>query len=383
MWLCATALFIVSLGYGVIIPQLPALIDDTFGREGALAMILFCYATSKIVAQVPGGVLADRHGGRRMLILGTVLFTLSLLPFCLTDNAIVLAIARTLEGAATGLVYPASGVVVATGDPATTGRRVGTIGAVGTAGLLVGPGLAAAFSESHGPRFVIWLAFGVSALVSVLLLVRRLPEGNVKEPTTLREEVAHIKTALVDVWLVALMLPVFFNKMTYTAFQGLLPVYGKDAFAWDTRTVSLLFLGMGVLFGVAQGIGGFLADRVRPARTILVFGLALAGVLAAMAILPGPAAFAGTFLAYVLVASIVFALALKAVADHSGEGRYGTTFGVYGTLTDVATVVGPPLFLGLYAGYAQTVYGIMAAVCAGFYLVYALLTKGGSGGPRR
>src|SRR6185436_18427554 len=132
-----------SLGYGVVVPLLPELSGGAaVVTPGVMSLVYATYAATKISAQVPAGVWADRAGGTRVLRVAMPLFALSLAGFLWNGGPTWFALVRSVEGAATGLVYPAVFALVAQqGLDGGGGKRIGLAVGLGTSGLLPGPAL--------------------------------------------------------------------------------------------------------------------------------------------------------------------------------------------------------------------------------------------------
>jgi MFS family permease len=378
----AITLFVVSLGYGVIVPVLPDLVGVDASGVAALSLVYAIYSAAKIGAQVPGGVWVDRRGPDAVLRVALPAFSVSLALFMLPSltgarvgGAAYFGVARFVEGAATGLVYPAVvAVALRSAPPERMGRDLGTVIGVGSSGLLVGPVLGAAL-RGRGAWVPIAVALGASLLVTVAVLAPRRgrTSGSTEgAPRTLKSELASLWKLAASAAFLAIMLPVAFNKLTFSAFQGLIPLVAADVLHVGDRGVAALFVTIGVVFGVAQPLAGALADRYSPRAVVLATLPLQLGALAALSFVAGPWAFGGVFGAHILGQSIVFTATTKhAARAHATEKTYGGVFGLMGTLTDLATIVGPILFLNVYAASGARVFVVMATVGVACALVYA------------
>ena len=68
--------------------------------------------------------------------------------------------------------------------------------------------------------------------------------------------------------------------------------------------------------------------------------------------------------------------ALKEACDRFGGGaRHGRVFGVLATLTDVSLVIGPVLFLNLYAVLKAEIFAAMAVAGLPFVVLRLLLGR--------
>jgi predicted MFS family arabinose efflux permease len=380
--LAAAALFVVSLGFGLVVPLLPSMPTGgaPLGPE-ALAGAFVAYAAAKIATQLPGGVWADRLGAARVLRAGLALFAASLVALAMAPlDPTLLAAIRLIEGAATGVVYPAvSAIAVEAGPAESSGRRLGLVLALGASGMIAGAGLLAlaplvpsglaaalGLEAQRLPILVVALAAAAVA-ASTFALTEGRPRAAARR--SLGDELAHVVEVVSDRRLLAVAIAIGWNKLTFSALQGLMPIALRD----EGRTVTeigLVFLLIGLTFGAAQAGFGALADRA-PTRPLVVGGLVVAA--AALGAAGGRAVpLVGGFFVYVAATSLVFAAGLKA-AGQRGQATQGTgtAFGAVGTATDLMTVVGPAVFLPLWgrAGGAVALGAMVGAAVVAMALV--------------
>lgn len=351
---------------------MPVLLGGDPG-EALLSTLFALYAVAKLAALLPGGLLSDRFGEGAMIRFSLAAFTLSLVGFVVEGPPVLVLSARTLEGVATGLLYPplfARAARLARGS----GTSLGVLGGIGTSGLLVGPGLAALLVPTLGPRAPVMIALALSVVVVLWAAATPLPGGEARaERSTLAGELSRLRRFVGSVAFIGLSLPVAFNKLTWTAFQGLIPVVGPASLGADPREVALVFVAAAVAFGVGQPVGGVLADRIPPRRGVLwlmpVVVATLPGLVGADRV-----GAAGLFFAYAVLGSIVYSLVVKEVAlAVGGKPGAGAGIGVFQTVTDSMTILGPPLFLGIHAAAGRMTFAAMAAVGVLFFAGYAVL----------
>jgi MFS family permease len=359
-------LFLVSLGLGVTLPLLPAL--SASGAEDArlLGIVYGSHAAARIAMQPFGGVWVDRVGGRRVLAVAAVLYLCSLVGFLFTSSPIEALLLRLASGVSSGLVHPAVFALAMHGvPPERQGRRVSTVLGVGASGMVIGPVLAAMFA-TRSVRLPLVIALVPTAIVTIALIAGALRSPNAPKvaPRTLREELREMRGLFLRGSLVAMTLPIAFNKLTFGAFQALLPVYGAETLGLGHRGVSILFLVTGVTFAAAQPIAGPLVDRVAPRTVNLVLAPVLVGLLTAMSLFPAREVFFAAYVLYIVVTSTMFVATLKLVTTaFGGDGtRHGGLYGSVATLTDPFTVLGPIVFMNVYAvAKAQTFLAMASA----------------------
>ncbi|MBK7864533.1 MAG: MFS transporter [Archangiaceae bacterium] len=375
MLLPILSLFTVSLGYGVVVPLLPELSGGAARiTPGTVSLVYATYAAAKISAQIPGGVWADRKGGARVLSLALPLFTVSLAGFLISGGTVWFAAVRAVEGAATGLVYPAVFALVARGSEQGSGRRIGLAVGLGTSGLLLGPvlGWALAPVSLHAP---VWAAIAIAAALSAWVALRPPASAPSSQPRTVKGELRELSTLGRNVAFLGLMLPIAFNKLTFSAFQGLIPLHAPTL-DLTLRGVTGLFALTGIVFGAFQALGGLLADRFAPRRLVLLCSPPLLACLVALAFAEGATRFTVAYAGYIALSSVIFTATLKHAARAFGStDTYGGVFGVLGTLTDLMTIVGPLLFLGVYGSAGAQVFLLMAGLGALSALGYVFLSN--------
>lgn len=373
----ALALFAVSLGYGVVVPLVPTF---AAGADGFLISLIYAlYSAAKIGAQIPGGVWVDRAGARRVLLLGLALFAASTAGLLLPGPPAWLILLRILEGIGTGLVYPAVFARVFSAAGSRTGTSLGIVGGLGSSGMVVGPVLAGLLAPTD-IRFPVAVALVVTVLAIVLVLIERAPPSEAAASAvpsrTVRDELRALIRVGSSVAFIGTVLPIGFNKLSYTGLQGVIPLHAEAVLHFSLQGITTLFAVLGVTFAVAQPVGGFLSDRFRARAVVFTLGPVALLSLGAMSLTENAIAYGVALFGYAFFSSVIFTVVLKHIADEfGGSGAHGGVYGVMGTLTDVMTVFGPLLFVNAYTLWPRDIYLVMAGTGAVFLGAFALLTS--------
>jgi Na+/melibiose symporter-like transporter len=221
--------------------------------------------------------------------------------------------------------------------------------------MVVGPVLAALFAaKSLRLPLVIALVPTVlvtSALIVVAMRTTTNEPAETRPPRKLVGELREMRALFLNGSLFAMTLPIAFNKLTFGAFQALLPIHGEAKLDLGRRGVSLLFLATGVAFAATQPVAGPLVDRIAPRSLYLILAPILVAVLAVMAFPFPREVFFAAYILYIIITSIIFVATLKLVTTTFGAGgeRHGGLYGSVATLTDPFTVLGPIVFMNAYA----------------------------------
>ena len=148
-WL-AGAVFVVSAGYGALLPLLPGWLkplmpDATTAEIGRhVGFLSGVYAAGVLIGAPLWGYVADRVGRGRILIIGLVGYVVSLLVLLVPEFAGLWGIyaMRGLTGFFVAAVVPVVSALVAEHTPEDRrARRFAWLGAMSLLGFLFGPGL--------------------------------------------------------------------------------------------------------------------------------------------------------------------------------------------------------------------------------------------------
>ncbi|MCC7103995.1 MAG: MFS transporter [Chloroflexi bacterium] len=152
-------------------PLLP-LIREDFNLSGTQAgLITSIFYLPYLLMQVPSGLLADRLGPKRILVVMTLLCTLALSGiWFLTTSLVLLILFGVLYRAGSGVFYPAAfGITVSTVPP----KQRGVSSAALTGGMALGTGVGLAVAVplavlGHNWRFPFLVLAGGTLVLAVL-----------------------------------------------------------------------------------------------------------------------------------------------------------------------------------------------------------------------
>jgi DHA1 family multidrug resistance protein-like MFS transporter len=176
LFILVFALLVVMLGFGMVIPVFPFIIDKLGASGSTLGILVATAALTEFLFGPIWGSISDRVGRKPILMIGLFGFALSMFLFGIADQIWMLILFRAFSGILSSATISTTMAYI--GDSTSEKSRgggMGIIGAVGGAGAVIGPGIGGlmAGGSLSTPFFVSSLA----ALLSLLLVALLLPES--------------------------------------------------------------------------------------------------------------------------------------------------------------------------------------------------------------
>lgn len=170
------ALLVVMLGFGMVIPVFPFLIDKLGASGSTLGILVATAALTEFLFGPIWGSISDRVGRKPILMIGLFGFALAMFLFGIADQIWMLIAFRAISGILSSATISTTMAYI--GDSTTEESRgggMGILGAVAGAGAVIGPGIGGllAGGSLSTPFFVSALL----ALFSLVLVALFLPES--------------------------------------------------------------------------------------------------------------------------------------------------------------------------------------------------------------
>ncbi|WP_458209437.1 MFS transporter [Haladaptatus sp. NG-SE-30] len=341
---------------------------------------------------LPGGILSDAYGSRRLIVACLLGMSGSFLVLSVAPTLPFVALALVLWGAAASVYHP-SGLALLSKGVSERGSAFAYHGMAGNFGIAFGPLVTTLLLLAFDWRTVVAI-LAIPALVAAILAFRTnidesaAVEGRADARSDARADggVSSFSDFLADSrtlfagWFVAVFGIVMMSGLFYRGVLTFLPDLLGGLALFDPVEVAgeslkparYLYAGLLTVGMAGQFVGGKLTDRVENARAIA----AAFGVLAVIALVFVPAANAG--LGPLLAVSFVLGFCLfvvqplyqATVAEYTPAGTrglsYGYTYlGVFGVGALGAAIAG--VVLDFFSP------AVLFAVLAGFATVASLL----------
>ena len=172
--------FLLAFSQGILIPTLPLYAQQFTPSFGLVSLVVSAAGLGTLLTDVPAGLLLERLGRRRMMLLGTGALALANLGLALAHLYPELVVYRLIAGAGTAcwnlsrLAYLTDVV-----PPAQRGRALSTFGGVNRIGTFTGPAIGGAVGYALGLPAAILLTAALSTGALVLAFVA-VPESGLQ-----------------------------------------------------------------------------------------------------------------------------------------------------------------------------------------------------------
>jgi MFS family permease len=360
-----------------------------------LAVLHSTFYLSELVLSPVFGVLSDRLGHHRVMLVGPVFGAIAVILTGLTTNLPILGATRLLEGASTAASVPSilGYIALATAtSEILRGKAAARFEGATLAGFGVGFALAPLLFAAFGP-----IAFFLNALVygaSFLIYRFGVEDRDRKE----REAAATQRSSTIDlaryrtllrnpyIWLLAptwiavnASIGLWFSQSLFQ-FSQPNPAF-PDQFlhrGFSPLEISMTAVVVGILFGAGLLYWG---NRFKSLRrtTIILYGIAGGGILVAGGvainhgaglpfIVPAAGGLAAAFGLFVLAGATPAALGLLADISERFPSDRGAIMGLYSVFLAVGQIVG-----SLIGGFAAQWRGIDGLLVATFGLLLIAL----------
>ena len=393
--------FMDIVGFSIIIPLFPHLLDHYIRTEGAAGTligslnsaaewmggdtvfkktVLFggllstLYSLLQFVFSPIWGALSDRLGRRRILTITLAGNALSYLLWIFAAQFWVVVVTRLVSGMMAGNIAVASAAAADITDEKERVKGMAVVGIAIGLGFVFGPvigGLASSVQFAHGTvagsfglnPFSVPAAIAASlALLNFLLVVKFFPETLAPERRASADAKRPSVFDLATVRSSAVRRTSFANLVYQVAFTGMentIVFLTLALFAYSPRDNAWLFLFNGACMIFAQGLARQLVKRLGQ-RKVVILGMLIAAVAFVCVALiptptpatPSPAWSEGAFYLGLGLISFATGLILPSVSAlvslYSDASEQGRNLGILRSAGSLARVIGPVTAALLY-----------------------------------
>ncbi len=373
------AVFTVSIGYGVVLPLLPGLVEQLLQVSGAsrsissnTGLLTSVYVLGLFLIAPLWGRLSDRFGRRNILILGLLGFAASMLVFSLVRSLPALYGERFVSGIFAAAVTPVASAAI--GDLAANdesrGRRLTLLSVAGITGFLVGPMLGLLLARLGADVLGPIDPAGLLAIPLAATALLALPAAGaiaLTVPASSHISASRLKTKAVQGGLVLrLLVLAFLVSGAVGVFEVGLALRGRQELGLTQAQIAVMFTECSLVMIVVQTL--VFSPLVKPRATRWLITPALAVLAAALFMVPRAPNFALMLMVIGAVAAsagILLPIMTYWISTKAGNAQ-GAELGKQTAAASLGSAVGSAAGGVLFAvPFAGASFVLMAAVTAG------------------
>ena len=385
------SLFVVMLGYGILLSTLPyyterlALGDnlDTDSINFHIGFLTSIYPLFQLLFVVLWGRLSDKYGRKPIIICGLIGFVIMQLLTGLATSLTMLYVARIFGGIFTSSVIPVSNAYLS--DITSEKRRTKIMAWSGVAissGVIFGPVIGGLLSQTdlhlqysfgllHLDRFSTPFLFAALLGLIVLFIVMKWLKNTTRVHKFTTQKV-RLRFTFTKYFAVLLVLS-FVIQFVVTLFETVFSIYGKDELGFNSNQIGIGFMLCGSIMAVLQPVFATYGEKFLSTKKQIALGLFISGL--SLIVFPF---FKNEYLVYVLI--VVFAAGgamvtpnlLSAVSLISKQNT-GRNISIQSSTNSVGQILGPVLGTWLLSGgfyYPFIIAGSIILAVIGFLFFF-------------
>lgn len=383
------SLFVVMLGYGILLPTLPyyterlALKDnlDTDLINFHIGLLTSIYPFFQLLFVVVWGKLSDRYGRKPIIIIGLIGFVIMQLLTGLATSLTMLYISRIFGGIFTSSVIPVSNAYLSdiTSEKLRT-KVMAWSGVAISSGVIFGPVIGGFLSQTdlhlkystrllHLDRFSTPFLFAALLGLIVLFIVMKWLKNTDRVHKYTKQKMS--LSFLFSSYFIILLVISFVIQFVVTLFETVFSIYGKDELAFNSTQVAIGFMLCGSVMAILQPIFASYGEKIFSSKNQIALGLLISGV----SLIAFPF-FKSEFMVYSLI--FVFAAGgamitpnLLSAVSLLSKINTGRNISIQSSTNSIGQILGPVVGSWLVAGgfyYPFIIAGSVALVSMGFVL---------------
>lgn len=373
-------MFLVMLGFGIIIPVMPFFAEELGASPFEMGLLMASYSVMQFLFAPFWGGVSDRIGRKPVILIGISGLSLSFFLFAMSDQLWMLFASRILAGFLSSANMPTVMAYVADiTSPENRGKGMGMIGASVGLGFIFGPAIGGIFSaESYATPFLI---AGVVSAVTFLFVLFVLKESLPPEKR-LQKGQGGSRWAAFSGSLSILYVLMLFVSFSLAALEGTFAYFAAEKAGLDTVHLGYIFMIMGLAGAFVQGglVGRLIKKRGE--GMVIQLGLLISAIGFGLILLTDSFWTAALFLSIFGIGNGLIRPAVSALITKRTTVGQGQATGLLSSFESLGRIGGPPLGGAVYAlsiGYPY-VAGIILSLLA-FVLYRLYVARAGEAKP--
>lgn len=349
------------IGLGIILPVLPALIQELTGGTVSDASqyggwMMFAYAIMQFLFSPILGGLSDRYGRRPILLISLFGFGLDYLFLAFAPSVGWLFVGRLLSGVSGASITTATAYIADISTPEKRAQNFGIVGMAFGIGFIVGPVLGGILGE-FGSRIPFFAAAGLTLLnwlYGYFVLPESLSPENRRKFEWKRANpigsLKHLGRYPVILGLVASLVLIYIAAHSV---QSTWTFFTIERFGWSKAMVGYSLGMAGLCVAIVQGgLIRIINPKLGPNRSVYV-GMMMYTIGLTLFAFSNQAWMMFVFLIPYCLGGIAGPSLQGIISNQVPANEQGELQGALTSLISVTSIIGPPLMTNLFAYFTK------------------------------
>lgn len=351
--------FLVMVGFGIVIPILPFLIEELGGGAFSLGLFMSAYSIMQFFFAPFWGRLSDRIGRRPVLLIGLSGYGITFFLYGMAGNLPLLIAFRALSGVVSSATLPTAMAYMADiTEGADRSKSMGMLGAAMGLGMVFGPALGG-FLGHYSFTLPFYFA-GTLALLVLPFAWKLLPE-TLKEPNLESKPKVRLHPGVIRDPLFPLFIFNFVLSFTMAMFESTFTLFAAERVGFGPQEMGIVFMIIGITGVIVQGmLIGKVVRRFGDAKPAKVGALLCAVAFLWLLWAPNAILLVLGTVVFMIGNSFMVPTGSSLVSKNSHTGQ-GASLGVFQSFGSLGRIAGPLVGGGIYGLSMNTPYVIGAA----------------------
>ncbi|MBT2725115.1 MFS transporter [Bacillus sp. ISL-46] len=362
-------MFLVMVGFGIIIPVLPFYAEEIGANPTELGLLMAVYSLMQLIFAPIWGQVSDRIGRKPVMMIGIAGLGLSFLIQALSTELWMLFAARIIGGFLSSANMPTAMAYVA--DITTEenrGKGMGIVGAATGLGFVFGPAIGGIFSK-FSLSMPFYLASG-SSFITLFLVFLLLKESAPKKGKLIKEKPSLWKAfsgAVSVLFLVQLLI-----SLSLSGLEATFAYFAAKKAGLGATQLGYIFMIMGFASAIVQGgLVGRLTKKYGE-RIVIQGGIIVSALGFGLILLVNSFATAALYLTIFGLGNGVIRPSVSSLITKTSSAGYGSSTGLLSSFDSLGRIIGPPLGGWLFSMAIGLPYILGALISIAAFILFLL-----------
>jgi DHA1 family multidrug resistance protein-like MFS transporter len=335
-------MFLVFIGFGIIIPVLPFYAEDLGASPTELGLLMAVYSFMQLIFAPIWGQLSDRIGRKPILLIGISGLAVSFFLMAIADSLWMLFVARIFGGILSAANMPTAMAFAADiTKEEERSKGMGIIGAATGLGFIFGPAVGGIFSDIDYslPFYIAAFSSIMTCFLVLFVLKESFPkEKRHKDTNTTSSRWNAFKGANTILFILQ-----FFISVSLAGLEATYAYFAAEQAGLQSKQIGYIFMIMGLGSAIVQGgVIGPLAKKFGEGKVIQA-GVIVSIIGFGLILFTNNFVTAAIYLTIFGIGNGVIRPAVSALLTKTSKVGRGNITGLLSSFDSLGRIIGPPL----------------------------------------